>query len=108
MASNRVAAIPMTIYDASGLKGAWEVVHPGLPEQLIYIRYYNDSDIVIKVSYDGSTAHDILIDGTNHTVNFQTNSEQTNRMCVLAKGTKIYMYGAQGTGNVYIVGYYNY
>ena len=107
MPKNSVKAIPVTSIDAATFDGDFQVINPtGLPESCFLLRIVNDSSVIVGISYDGITAHDIVPDNDSVTINAQANSAPNNQIANFAKGTRIYASGEAGTGDVYVIGYY--
>lgn len=94
--SSTISAASWTAFDLGGIEGA-----------CFFIRFNNDSTKDVEISYDGITAHDFIHSYTDFSINFQSNSSPNNQVSKLAKGTKIYISGTAGTGNVYLSGFYN-
>lgn len=106
----KVEALTMITYDVSLLAGTYALITAaaGLLESCIMVKFINDSDRNVTISYDGTNDHDIIRDTTEILYNFQTNAQPTTGFAQLAKGTKVYIKAAAGgTGTFYLVGYYN-
>ena len=97
-----VLLIEMTSYDVSGFDGSYKLINTdGLPESCDILRFTNDSSVDVTISYDGTNAHDFCLLG--QVLQLEAPIGRSN----WAKGTKIYLDGnAQGTGKVYLAGYY--
>ena len=108
MAENFVKAIAMTTINATSFDGSYKVINAtGLPNACSLIRITNASNRALLISYDGSTDHDYLADSGVLQLPFQSNSSPKGKVAQLAKGTKIYVKAASGTGLVYLSGYYS-
>ena len=108
MAENYVKAITMTSIAATTFDGTYKVINSeGLPNACSLIRITNASNKAILISYDGTTDHDYLAISGVLQLPFQSNSSPSGKIAQLAKGTKIYVSAAVGTGTVYLSGYYS-
>lgn len=110
-AGNSIKAMPMITVDISTLNDLTytEVTSGGLPEALSSMRFLNDSNINIKMSYDGITDHDIIASlSANYAITPQLFATPANYVAAFAKGTKIYLKltNMPGFSNLYIIGYY--
>lgn len=105
MISNRVKAVPLAVKDSSTLTGNFDLLKDGLEEACFLVRIINNCDKDITISYDGANDNDFAVAKTvSRVTEIQLDFQLDNRR--LAKGTKIYVKGAVGTGNIYLVGYY--
>ena len=97
-----VLPIEMTSYDVSGFDGSFKVINTnGLPESCDILRITNDSSVDVTISYDGTNDHDYCILG--QVLQLEAPIGRSN----WAKGTKVYVDGAQqGSGDIYLAGYY--
>ncbi len=107
---NKVSASTLISYDTSAFDGAYHLMTAAAgtlhPAQIL--QYVNNSNRDVTISYDGTNDHDIIRDDSDRQYGFATNSIPQTSICVLAKGTKVYVKGtAGGTGLFYLVGYYN-
>lgn len=104
---NIVLPIPLTSTSAVFFDGTYKLINTaGLPEACFMIRIINDCNRDVTVSYDGVNDHDFVPTDTSIQLNFQTNSQPNNFIAKLAAGTKIYVKGVAGIGNVLLAGYY--
>lgn len=108
---DKVKAVAAARFDAAALTGGYDVFNPGgLSEACFYLRFVNESDVLVEISYDGSHTHDIVADGTSHDLNFQTNARPSNYVGAIPKGTVLYILGdikQQPSGYIYLIGYYS-
>ena len=79
----------------------------GLPFPCFLIRIINNSDEDVTVSYDGSTDQDFVPKNTVLQLPVQTNSQPSNHVALIPKGTIVYVKGTAGTGDVYLAAYYS-
>ena len=93
---------------ATIIVGAWNVVDTnGLPEACSIIRLVNTSQSDLLISFDGIDAHDYSDPELIPIVLLlQMNKQHHSKVCRMAKGTKIYAFGAVSPGFLYVVGYY--
>ena len=107
MAANSIKAIELISLNTNTLTGNYDLLSSGLPNACILLRFINDSNRDLYVSYDGSTAHDYIVAGTQVAYNVQTNSLPQAYVAMFKEGLPIYVMGtAGGTGYIYVSGYY--
>lgn len=102
---NSVAAIQLGAINANVFNGAYQLIG-GIPQACFMLRFINNTDEDVLVSYDGVTDNDVVVHGTTVQLEPQTNSQPNNYICVFPKGLTIYVKGANGTGEFYVAGYY--
>lgn len=106
---NSVSAIAMGSINSAGFTGAYQLISAagGLPQACFLLRFVNDSDRIVTISYDGATDNDIIPIDAHFELNPQSNSQPNNFICLFPKGQKVYVKGAAGgTGLIYLAGYY--
>ncbi len=107
MSRSYILPITLTSIDSSTFTGSYQVVNSsGLAYACSILRLVNNSTKDVTVSYNGTTDHDFVKAGGELLLNLQTNNQPQGGMCLITKGTKIYVKGAAGTGSVYLSGYY--
>lgn len=108
MAKNSVQAMPMISYDTSLLSGSYVLFTPaaGIAQSLSLVRFINNSSKDITISYDGTTDHDFVPTLITNVLPFQNISAPNNNLCMMPKGTKVWIKGSAGTGDFYMAGYY--
>ena len=105
---NIVQAIPLTSIASASVASSYAAINSsGLPNNCSIIRIINNSSTDVTVSYDGVTDHDYVRTNTTVTLEFQSNAMPNSYVSNLAIGTKVYVKGTAGTGNVYLAGYFN-
>lgn len=105
---NSVSAIAMTNITSSTVSSTYAAINAtGLPHNCSIVYIVNNSTTDVTVSYDGTTDNDYVPTMTTRTLEFQTNSNPLSYQSNLAIGTKVYVKGTAGTGNIYLIGYYN-
>lgn len=108
---NNVLPIPATSVDSATFGAAYVLLSAtaGIPFPLFLVRIFNNSNVNVLISYDGTNTHDFVTAGGVLELNFQTNSQPNTMIAKLAAGTKIYAKattGGAGVGLVYLAGYY--
>ena len=104
---NRVTAVPAGAIDTAVLDGSYEQLNAGgLPEACFLLRVINDSDIGLEISYDGTTQHDFVSAKSVAYLPAQSNSQPNNNVALFPKGLVVWVNGTDGTGVVYLAGYY--
>jgi len=105
-AKNSVHAIEMVSINVADFTG-WDdyiELSDGLPQACFILRLINDSDTDAIASYDGVNAHDYSMAGED--IQITVPNSQVDR-ANFQKGAPVYLAGlAQGTGRIYLVGYY--
>ena len=107
-AKNILKAIPLSTFNSANLAlGTWKPINSGgLPQACTMLRIVSLSDVGMGISYDGITEHDYLPPGWVLSIPLQQNAIPTNMIAKMKKGTRIYVKGLAGVGNVYLSGYY--
>lgn len=107
-AKNIVLPILLSSFDTLTLDVPFQLITAGLPASCTILRFINNSDRDITISYDGVTAHEFLPLESELTLNFQSNSQPSGLVSCMPARTKIYASGLTlGTGFLYLAGYYN-
>lgn len=103
---NIVRAIPYRTISAATFTGSFIVLGAPLPQACFMIRIVNETDVDVAISYDGTTPHDYIPTETQVTLGFQGNSQPNNYTALIPKGTQVYVRGSAGSGNIYLIGYF--
>lgn len=104
---NIVAAIELVNFNTANLAAGYAPMNPGgLDKPCFYIKFVNNSAQDITISYDGVTDNEILLANEILYLNFQTNSQPNNQVCLMSQGQLIYVKGTAGAGSLYLSGYY--
>jgi hypothetical protein len=110
-AGNALKPMPMLIIDTSTLNNlTYTEVTPsgGFTHAIALIHAISNSTRDVIVSYNGTTAHDII--ASNSQVNFvpQASATPNNNVALLPKGTKLFFKtsGALAGGLLYLATYY--
>lgn len=107
---NIVLPIAMTSLDSATFTGSYQLLSAaaGIPAACTIVRFINDSNRDVTVSFDGVNDHEFVPSLSPLVLNFQVNAQPSPFVSCMAAGTKIYIKGAVlGTGSVYLAGYYN-
>lgn len=102
--SNKIIAVPLISFDSASLTASYQSLGP-TPNSLSFIRFVNDSDTDVSISYDGSTNNDIVLAGTEYQLNLSSFLGDNGRGAQFPKGKQVYAKGTAGTGLFYVVGY---
>jgi hypothetical protein len=109
MPKNTIVAIEATVYDATTLTDAYQLIAT-LPHSVSILRIINASDESIYISYDGTNPYDCVITETTAQIQAQTNSQPQASVANFPAGTKVYaslVTGDSGaTGVIVVAGYY--
>ena len=73
---------------------------------MLLLKVVNGSNIGLEISYDGSTQHDYVQANSTCYIPAQSNAQPQNYTALFPKGFKVWVNGADGTGVVYVCGYY--
>lgn len=88
-------------YDSSGGDSTFQAVGTALDEPGRLVKFKNDTDVDISISYDGINTHDIILAGDREVEDLCTNKTVEGGLLRPAN-TQIYASSAAGTGNLYI------
>ena len=106
---NSVKAIPISAFSTVALlPAAWQAITPalGLPDSCFTIIFKNLSNVDVEISYDGVNVNDCILSDSIMALDFQNNSNPTNFVSLMKKGTDVFLRGPQGVGFIYLSGYY--
>jgi hypothetical protein len=106
---NSVSAIPLTSVSATTFNGvSYMPINPnGLPNSCFSFTIINHSSVDITISYDGGTTpHDFIPSNSSSFFPLQSNAQPNTTIANMAKGTVVSVLGANGTGSVYLSGFY--
>jgi len=104
---NFVQAAELSLTGVTALDGDFSpIIGSNLPAGCFLIRFINDSDTDVIISYDGDTDHDFLRAGETLEIYTQSNSQPSNHVSLFKAGTMVYLRGEAGTGTVYFSAYY--
>lgn len=108
---NFLQPIPREEFNSASLTGSYQVVNTsGFPASLKILKIWNDANVPMNISFNGSTAHDFAPAKSGFVLdaqaNHQTEGQSSAGTKYLRKGTKLYVSGTAGSGNLYVMGYY--
>jgi hypothetical protein len=102
-----VKADLLTAFNSASLTGAYQAINPlGFSDPAVLIRLINNSSVDVNISYDGSYASDFLPKGTTMQLDMAACSAYPDFVTMFAKGTKVYVSGTGGSGNIYLAVYH--
>jgi len=101
---NAVKNLELGFFNVASLTGTPTLMVNGfMTESCFAIRISNDSNVAVQISYDGVTAHDVVLAQGVLFINLLNSAD---RDVNFAKGAGIYVSGTAGTGFIYFGGYY--
>ena len=104
---NFVKAAELSLLGAAALEGdEFKPVNGTLPAGCFFVRFINDSDSDVTISYDGETDHDYLRAGETLEIYTQNNALPSGNVALFKTGTVPYLKGDPGTGTIYFSAYY--
>lgn len=103
LASKQVRAVNENLrtYDTSAGDSTFQAVGAVLTNVPRLVKFKNDSNRDVTISYDGVNAHDIILAGDREVEDLTTNKTIESGFG-RSKGTQIYARSTSGTGNFYI------
>ena len=106
MPQNTLKAFELVPVDVSALTAAYSAMTYAYGHPIVRLHIYNNSDVDVSLSYDGSTTHDIIVSKTEFTIVPPLSSIPNNKVAVFGQYTILYGAAKSGTGNLYIAAYY--
>jgi hypothetical protein len=104
---NIIYPIPMITINSTTFTGFYQIFTiGGLPQACALVKIVNRSTVDVKISLDGITDHDIVPSDSIVVYDFQSNHQVESETSLISKGQEIYIEGSAGTGNVYLVGWF--
>jgi hypothetical protein len=106
---SRVCANTCTFFDATFLNVFYQICDPGIPRPCFLLKIINTSDVNVLVSYDGVYGNDVVLARNEIVLPFQENGQQPGHVCLMAKGTPVYLATATVPGKggaIYVISYY--
>jgi len=91
--------------DSATFTGSYQTLGSPLANSARIIKFVNDSDQDVTISYDGTNDHDIVLAGGFTLYDFTTNRSGPSPLAV-STNTQFYVKGAAGTGLIYLVVFY--
>ncbi|CAB4126553.1 hypothetical protein UFOVP80_34 [uncultured Caudovirales phage] len=103
--SNRLTWETLRSIDSSTFSGSFQAVGTPLANASYICKMVNNSNQLVLVSIDGSTAVDVLPAGSFWLYD-EGKAGQASQIPAIPKGTQFYVKGSSGTGLVYLVTQY--
>lgn len=99
-----VKILPETlrVIDSATFTGAYQTIGSALTHPACLVKFVNDSNVLVTVSWDGINDHDILPQNSFALYDI-TSDTQREEGLYIAEGTQFYVKGAVGAGSVYLV-----
>ena len=88
--------------NSAAFTGAYQALGTPLGYNSFLMKMVNASNITVTVSIDGVTDHDICPAGSFYLYDEGSNASREGGLTV-SKGTQVWVKGAAGVGNVYLV-----
>jgi len=107
--SNRILANTFTYFDATLLDADYQILDPGIPEPVFYMKFINTSTVNVFISFDGVYPHDIVLAQSNFELYLQANAQPRSDIALIKRGTPVYvaMETTPGKGgDIYVISYY--
>lgn len=103
LTSNYIKAANETLrsYDSSAGDSSFQSVGSSLSNPARLVKFKNDSNVDITISYDGVDDHDIILAGDREVEDLTANKTILEGL-MRPKGTQIYAKSAAGSGSLYI------
>jgi len=92
---------PLRNYDTSGGDSSWQAVGDPLSSPARMVKFKNDSNVNVEISYDAVDSHDIILSGDREIEDLCANKTIDSGM-MRGQSTQIYARSSAGTGNLYI------
>ena len=105
MAKDFVLAQEIALKDSATLTGGYDT-YTILMQPCFMLRFINNSNTTVEVSYDGIHTHEIVRANSDVDLPGQVNSQPNNQFALFRRGMQIWLLGAAGIGNIYMAGYY--
>jgi hypothetical protein len=106
--NNSIKALTATGFDVTDLTAAFQPIFT-LSQACIVLRFINESNIPVAISYDGSHVNDYIPANSTTQLKFEANLQPGGQAAVFPKGTVISALGIvdeKTLGTFYVVGYY--
>lgn len=102
---NKAKNESLRTYDTSGGDSTFQAVGTVTSAPIRMLKFKNDSDVDVTISYDGTNDHDIILNGDREIEDLCANKSISDGM-FRKQNTQIYAKSSAGTGNLYIVAIY--
>lgn len=91
--------------DSATFTGSYQTLGTPLEHPAVLVKMVNNSDVLVTISVDGTTDHDILPAGSFWLYDITSDSPHTSSI-YRKQGTQFYVKGSASTGSVYLVSLY--
>lgn len=108
--TNRVFANTFTYFDATLLDADYQIVDPGIPEPIYYMKIINTSTVNVFISYNGHYPQDMVLAGSSIEIYLQTNKRPKSHTALFERGRKVYVAMETNPGKsgyIYVISYYH-
>lgn len=104
---NAVNAIELASIASSAVTASYQAIDAtGIEKACFLLIINNNSNQAITVSFDGVTDNEYIPATTRVEFNVQNNAMPASWVALWPTGTKVYVKGTAGTGNIYVSGLY--
>ena len=103
---NRFAPLPIMSFDTASLSGSYQTVGSPITNSPVLIKFVNNSNVLVTVSWDGVHDHDVLPATSFALYDIGSNKENPENGLYIPAQTQYYVKGSAGTGLFYIVLFY--
>lgn len=91
--------------DSASFTGSYQAIGTALTQSTRIVKFTNNSNVLVLVSWDGTNNHEALPPGSFLLLDVSTNKENGN-ILEIPVGTQFFVSGSSGTGLVYLSTYY--
>lgn len=110
MGAQSTVMLPETLRSiaASTFTGSYQAVGTALANSARLIKFVNNTNQLVTVSWDGTHDHDILPSDSFALYDLTSNRGNPSPYLAAAQGTQFYVKASSGTGSFYVVALYAY
>lgn len=108
MGALNIRFLPDTIrsIDSATFTGSYQAVGSVLTFPTRVVKFTNNSTVLVTISWDGTSDHEVLPAGSFMLIDVSANHEAVENRCDIAAKTQFYVKASAGTGLLYISTYY--
>ncbi len=103
--SSRLYPNGLKSIDSATFTGSYQAVGTALTHSVRIIKFTNNSNVLVTLSWDGVNDHEALPAGSFLLLDVSANREMS-QFFEIANGTQFYAKGSAGTGLLYISSYF--
>jgi len=92
-------------YDSSGGDSTFQEIGASFSHPIRMLKFKNNSNVDITISYDGTTDQDIILAGDRE-IEDLTSNKTINDGFVRHHGTQVFAKSSAGTGDLYLIAIY--